>query len=133
MSDAEDKAAAERAKLNEAMAITSAESTVTAARMADLVEAQRSARRRWSAAKGGLTKAMRDGSAEKIATARRREQEAYAEFDRISRDGIEEMFALNRGGLDNLDQVFGQMSRTWAADQEATRLLAARPDEAPGP
>jgi hypothetical protein len=132
VSDAEDTAAAEREKLNRAMAITSAESTVIEARMADLVRAQRLARRRWSAAKGLVTRVLRDGSAAKIAAAQQRERGAYAEFDRIGRDAIEEMLALNRGGLDNLGHVLGQMSRTWAADAEVTRQLAARQDETPG-
>ena len=73
MSSADDRASAERARLHEAMAITAAERTVTSARMADLVEAQRAAQAWYSAAKGLLTKAMKDGSAEKIAAARARE------------------------------------------------------------
>ncbi len=119
MSGAAARAEAERARLSEAMAITAAESTVTSARMADLVEAQQAARARHSAAKGLLTKAMKDGSAEKIAAAQARETAAYAEADRIGREAIEEMLALNDSGLDNLGQVLGQMGRAWEADAAA--------------
>jgi hypothetical protein len=70
--------------------------------MADLMEAQRAARARHSAAKGLLTKAMKDGSAEKIATAQAHETAAYHEADHIGREAIEEMLALNGAGLDNL-------------------------------
>jgi hypothetical protein len=84
--------------------------------MADLMEAQRAARARHSAAKGLLTQAMKDGSAEKIAAARAREAAAYAEADRIGLAAIEEMQALNAAGLDNLGQVLGQMGRSWEAD-----------------
>jgi len=112
MSAAEDRAAAERFKLNEAMAVTSAESTVANVRMADLVEAQRAARARWTAAKGRLTRAMRDGSAKKIAAAREREQAAYAEFDHVGRQAVEEMLTLNQAGLENLGHVLDRMGRT---------------------
>ena len=125
MSTGDDQAAAERAKLHEAMAITAAESTVTSARMADLVEAQRAARARHSADNGLLTKAMKDGSAEKIAAARAREAAAYAEADRIGLAAIEEMLALNAAGLDNLGQVLDQMGRAWEADAAARRELEA--------
>jgi aspartokinase len=59
MSAAADRAAAERAKLNEVMVVAAAESTITNARIAELVEAQRAARARWAAAKGQLTRAMK--------------------------------------------------------------------------
>lgn len=130
MSGAEERAAAEQAKLNEAMVVTSAESAVRSARMAELVEAQRGARARWSAAKGQLTRAMKDGSADRIAAAREREQDAYAEFDRISRDSVEEMLTLNRGGLENLGRMLDQIGPTWDAQAEVTRLLAGPEPEA---
>jgi len=124
VSDAADRAAAEQAKLDEAMVVTSAESAVRDARMAELVEAHRAARARWSAAKGQLTRAMKDGGADRITAAREREQAAYAEFDHVSREGIEEMFALNRGGLDNAGRVLDQLGPTWDAQAEVTRQLA---------
>jgi hypothetical protein len=124
----QDWATGERAKLSEALAVTSAESVVTSARMADLVEARRAAQARHAAAKGLLTRAMRDGSAEKITAARAREATAYQEAARIGDAAIEEMLALNRAGLDNLGRVLGQMSRTWEADAEVTRSLAGRTD-----
>jgi len=124
MSDTQDRAASERAKLNKAMAITSAESVVTSARMADLVEAQRAAQARHAAAKGLLTKAMKDGNAGKIAAARSREAAAYREAAHTGDQVITEMLTLNRAGLDNLGRVLDQMGRAWAADAEVTRGLA---------
>jgi hypothetical protein len=129
----QDQAARERAKLSEAMAITAAESVVTNARMAELVEAQRVARARHAAAKGPLTRAMKDGSAEKIAAARAREAAADREAARIGDEAIEEMFALNRGGLDNLGRVLDQTSRAWEADAEVTRGWRAGPAQRPRP
>jgi len=123
VSTAEEREAAEQAKLNEAMVITSAERTVIDVRMAELAAVQRSARARWSAAKGQLTRAMKDGGAEKIAAAQERERAAYAEFDDIGRAAIEEMFALNRTGLDNLGRVLDQIGPTWEAAAEVTRRL----------
>ena len=119
MTGAEGRAGSEWAKLGVAMAITSAESVVSSARMAQLVEAQRAARARHSAAKGLLTRAMRDGDAGKIVAARAREAAAYQEAARIGDEAIEEMLALNGAGLDNLGRVLRQMSRAWKADGEA--------------
>ena len=124
MSGTQDRVASERAKLNEAMAITSAESVVTSARMADLVEAQRAAQARHAAAKGLLTKATKDGNAGKIAAARSREAAAYREAAHTGDQVITEMLTLNRAGLDNLGRVLDQMGRAWAADAEVTRRLA---------
>jgi len=135
MSGPQDRAASERAKLHEAMVVTAAESTVTSARMADLAEAQRAARARWSAAKGLLTKAMKDGNAAKIAAARSREAAAYREAVHVGDQVITKMLTLNRAGLDNLGRVLDQMSRAWAADAEVTRGLAreAGPEPEAGP
>jgi hypothetical protein len=124
VSAAEDRAAAEQAKLDEALVVTSAESEVCHSRMADLVEAHRGARARWSAAKGQLTRAMKDGSAGRIAAAQERERAAWAEFDHVGRESIEEMFTLNRGGLDDLGRVLDQIGPTWDAQAEVTRQLA---------
>ena len=49
------------------------------------------------AAKGLVTRARKDGSAEKIAAAVKREREAYTEFMAVSDAAIDEMFTLNRG------------------------------------
>ena len=74
----------ERARLHEMMAVSAAEGTVASAGMAELKAAQDLAWRRHNAAKGLVTRARKDGSAEKIAAAVARERQAYAEFDRIS-------------------------------------------------
>jgi len=130
MSTAEDRAAAERAKLNEAMVVMSAELPVINARMADLVEVQRAARARHIAAKGQVTRALKEGSAEKIAAAHERERAAYAEFDDISHGAIEEMFTLNNSGLDSLGRVLDQIGPTWDAEGDVTRPLAHPEPEA---
>jgi hypothetical protein len=103
---------AEQAELSARLAVTSAESTVASARIADLAERQRAAWRRHSAAKGLLTRAMKDGNAEKIAVARARERAAYAEADETAREGIEEMQSVNGAALQNLGGVLHQMGRT---------------------
>ena len=59
LDEAEDREAAERAKLNEAMVVMSAENSVISIRVTELAEMHRSARARWSAAKGQLTRAMK--------------------------------------------------------------------------
>jgi hypothetical protein len=86
---------AERGRLHELMAVSSAESAVDSACIRQLRAAQERAWRPHTAAKGQLTRARKDGGAGKIAAAIERERQAYAEFDRISRDVIEEMLAIN--------------------------------------
>lgn len=112
---ASERQAAERVRLHQMMAISAAEGTVSDARMAELKAAQDRAWRRHIAAKGLVTRARKDGSAEKIATAIERERQAYAEFDRISRQAIEEMQAINAARLAELGELNHQIGRTWAA------------------
>ena len=59
------------------------------------------------AAKGLVTRARKDGSAEKIAAAVKREREAYTEFMAVSDAAIDEMFVINRAGLDRLAGLLG--------------------------
>jgi hypothetical protein len=113
-----DDQAAERARLHEFMAVGEAERTVADVRMADLKEAQDAARRRHIAAKGMVTRARKDGSAEKIAAAVGRERQAYAEF----MAAIDETFVINRAGLDRLADLLGQMGPAWGV---ANRRLEA--------
>jgi hypothetical protein len=119
---ASDGQAAERARLHEMMAVGEAERTVADARMADLKAAQDAARRCHIAAKGLVTRARKDGSAEKIAAAVRRERQAYAEFMTVSDAAIDEMFVINRAGLDRLAGLLGQMGPAWGV---ADRRLEA--------
>jgi hypothetical protein len=116
-----DDQAAERARLHEFMAVGEAERTVADVRMADLKEAQDAARRRHIAAKGMVTRARKDGSAEKIAAAVERESRAYSEFMAVSDASINEMFVINRAGLDRLGELLGQTSRAWEAGAGALR------------
>jgi hypothetical protein len=117
-----DGQAAERTRLHEMMAVDEAERTVADARMADLKAAQDAARRCHIAAKGLVTCARKDGSAEKIAAAVKREREAYTEFMAVSDAAIDEMFTLNRAGLDRLADLLGQIGPTWSV---ADRRLVA--------
>lgn len=120
----------ETAKLNEAMVVMSAEREVTGARRADLAEAHRGARARWIAAKGRLTRAMKDGNAAKIAAAQEHERAAYAEFDHVSGAALDEMFTLNRSSLDNLGRVLNQIGPAWDAEAEVTRQIITPAPEA---
>jgi hypothetical protein len=74
------------AKLRETIAVGEAERVVGSARMAELTTIWRAAVRRHRAAKGLLTRARKDGSADKIAAAAARERAASAEADRILED-----------------------------------------------
>lgn len=104
------------------MAVSDAERTVADARMADLAAAQTAAWRRHRAAKGLVTRALKDGSADRIAAAQERERQAYAEAQEIADAGVSEMFVINQAGLDRLGELNQQIGTTWAAD-------AARLDE----
>jgi hypothetical protein len=121
---------AERARLHEMMTVGAAERTVAELRMADLKAAQDAARRRHIAAKGLVTRARKDGSAQKIAAAVERERQAYAEFMAVSDASIGEMFTLNRAGLDRLGELNDQIGRTWAADSAALDEITGRDAEA---
>jgi hypothetical protein len=74
---------AERAKLGELIVIMPAESTVPMARSAELAEIQRTAYRRYSAAKGHVTRARHTGDTARIVAAEAAERAAYEEADRI--------------------------------------------------
>jgi hypothetical protein len=106
---------AERDQLNRMIAVSGAESAVATARVQDLAELQLAARRRWSAAKGLLSKARRDGSAAKIAAARERCDRAYAEFTQLSDAAIMETLRINGARLEELGTTMTQMRRTWDA------------------
>jgi len=124
---------AEQGKLDDLITTDQAEAAVRAARRADLVAEQTAALRRWKAAKGLLTKAQKNGSAEKIAAARARVDLASAEFDRISETNIAELSRLHRAQLDSLGEIFSQLRRSWDADDAVTDALAqqraARPTD----
>jgi hypothetical protein len=73
-------------------------------------------RRRHIAAKGLVTRARKDGSAEKIAAAVGRERQAYTDFMAVSDASIDEMFVINRAGLERLGELNQQIGITWVAD-----------------
>jgi hypothetical protein len=117
---------AERAALNEAFAVGSAECVVTSSRIADLAAAQKAAYRRVSAARGQLTRAQKDGDTAKIADARSRLDELSAAADRISGTSVHEMQALLEGQLGNLGATLDQLGRAWAAGDAVTDVMIAR-------
>lgn len=108
-------AAAEQAKFGELAVVTTAESIVRNSRITELVAQQKAAYRRVPAARGRLTRARKDGDAEKIAVAARRLRELQAEADRIADAGIREAQHLISGGLESTDTLLDQMGRTWDA------------------
>jgi hypothetical protein len=120
----------ERARLHELMAVGEAERTVADVRMADLKAAHEAARRRLSAAKGMVTRAQKDGSAEKIAAAAERERHAYAEFRAVGDASIGEMFTINRAGLERLGELLDHIGPAWDADTAALREITGRDAEA---
>ena len=91
--------------------VNKAENTVADIRQTDLAAAQKAARRRWSAAKGLLTKAQKDGDAARIAAAREREITTYREFDAISATVIDEMHGIVQAGLDRTGHLLDQLDR----------------------
>jgi len=106
---------AERDRLDRMIAVSGAESAVATARVQDLAEQQLAARRRWSAAKGLVSKAQRDGSAAKIAAAREQCDQAYAAFRQLSDTAIAETLQINGARLGELGTTMTQMRRTWDA------------------
>ena len=121
--NADDRRAAEQARLDEMMTVSAAESIVASARIAGLKAEQDRAWRRHIAAKGQLTRARKDGSAEKITAAAERERQAYAEFDRIGRSSIEEALTVNGDRLEATGELLDQVGRTWDADAAALREI----------
>jgi hypothetical protein len=123
---------AERDQLNRMIAVSGAESAVATARVRNLAEQQLAARRRWSAAKGRVSKARRDGSAAKIAAAHERCDRAYAEFARLSDAAIAETLRINDARLDELGTTMTQMRRTWDAGSAVVDALKP-PHQGPPP
>lgn len=113
--DAQGLADAEQAKLDGMFVVTHAMRSATGPRFAELAEAQHAAWRRHSAAKGQLTRAQRDGSAERIAAAKTRADGTYTEADELADVSIREMFTMNKAHLANL----GEVGRTWDAQAAA--------------
>jgi len=120
---------AEQSRTADLMAVVKAEHAVIDARFSELATAGTAVWRRHAAAKGRVTRALKDGHAGRIADARRRENEAYREARRIADECLAEMSALNRARLDNVGAMFEQMDRSWAAGAAALRALQHPEDE----
>ena len=95
--DVQAAADAEQAKLDGMFAVTDAMRSATEPRMAELAEAQKAAWRRHSAAKGRMTRAQRDGNAERIAAAKARVDATYAGNAQLAQSKPE--FPLRLGRL----------------------------------
>jgi hypothetical protein len=108
-------------------AVNVAENVVADARLTDIAEQQKAARRRWSAAQGLLTKAEKSGDAAKIADARQHEIEAYREFDAISQAVITEGFGIVSAGSDRLGRQLDQLKRNNAAGDAVLEELRKLP------
>lgn len=115
---------AERDQLNAAFAVNTAEGTLATARQKELVAQQTAARRRWTAAKGRLTKARKGGSADTIAAASTRADDAYREFTRISDAAITEMQQILGARLDRNGELLTRTRRTWDAGSAVIDALA---------
>ncbi|MEU1813015.1 hypothetical protein [Micromonospora aurantiaca (nom. illeg.)] len=93
------------------------------------MEEQKTAGRRVSAARGRLTRARMDGSAEKIGEAARRLRELEAEAWRIGDEVIRQPQEMMSGGLANPGAVLDQMGRAWNAPAAVTETYR---DPGPG-
>jgi hypothetical protein len=98
------------------MTVSEAQGTMADARITELKAAPDRAWRRHIAAKGLVTRARKDGSAEKIAAAVERERQTHAESGRLSREAIEDMLSINGARLTELGALNNQIGLTWAAD-----------------
>jgi len=123
-----DVAEAEQARLDATIVVGQAEGVVAKVRQDDLLALQKAAYRRLSAAKGRLTRACKDGSAEKIAAARAQVEAANAEADAISDDAIEQLHDLSRARWEQLGDTMQQMRRSWDAGAAVIDALSR-----PGP
>ncbi|MDD4866189.1 MAG: hypothetical protein PHQ28_03385 [Mycobacterium sp.] len=107
---------AERAELNQRIAVMRQESGPTTERINQLAAEVKAARRRLSAAQGRLTRAEKTGDPEQIRIAQERLAVRSKEFDRLADANIRESQALTRAGLARLGGVLDQIGPTWAAD-----------------
>lgn len=112
--------ATERTTLNGLIAVVQAEGVVAGARVEDLAAESKAARRRVSAARGRLTRARRDGSAEKIAAAQAALRTIDAEAEAIAGAALDEMQQLSRARLDRLGEMTTQIGAAWDAQDAVT-------------
>lgn len=117
------EAHARRGELAEHMAVTAAENTVVHARIRELADEAAKAYRRIAAARGRLTKARKDGSADMIAAARAHLDTVTREFEQTSDANLQEMFTLNMASLNRVGQTFDLMSKSWDADARVTDAI----------
>jgi hypothetical protein len=94
-------------RFDEVAVAVHAESVVIESRIAELAAENKAVRRKTSAARGQLTRAMRNGDAALIAEAHARLRDREAKEAATLDANIEEMQALLQRGLNNLAELFG--------------------------
>ncbi|GAA4208969.1 hypothetical protein GCM10022252_74810 [Streptosporangium oxazolinicum] len=110
-------------EIAEHITVTTAEGVVASARVTQLAEASRKAYRKISSMRGQLTRAQKDGDAEKIAAAHRKLEQAKADFDQVSEAGIAEGHQIVQAGLERMDTTFALMDKSWAAGDQVIEAL----------
>lgn len=123
-----DASDAERHALRNMMAAADAESAILTAQMAGLTAREQRARRREAAAKGLVTRARKDGSAEKIAAAVANYDKARAEADAEIGACLDQMHQVTRAGIASLGTVLDQELRASEAGNAVIRALCQPPD-----
>jgi hypothetical protein len=109
--------------------VMKAEGAVRDTRSAGLAAEAAAAWRRHRAARGQVTRALRNGDAEKIRLAQERERAAYVKADETGRRCIEEMQQITGAGLTDLGTLINQIGRNIEADRAA--LEAYRQEQEP--
>lgn len=106
-----------------AAVVNKAETTVAAARNADLAAQASAARRRLSAARGRLTRAQKDGGADLIGVARRRVEDSSSEYRSIAMAVLDEMDLNNRAAADRLAKLLEQQRLMFDAHERVLEAL----------
>ncbi|MEU7802610.1 hypothetical protein AB0B10_25460 [Micromonospora arborensis] len=119
-------AEAKRARLAEEQVLTSAENHVAHSRVAELAEQCAKAYRRIAAARGRVTRALKDGDSAKIEAAHAHLAKVQREFEEISDANLAEGFSHNSASLNRVGRVLDAMSESWAADAEVTDVMFGR-------
>jgi hypothetical protein len=119
--------ATKRARLAEEQVLTDAENTVAHSRVHDLAEQSAKAYRRIAAARGRVTRALKDGDADTIAAAHAHLAKVQREFEEISHANLREMNALNGAALDRVGGTLDAMRESWEADGRVWDATFGRP------
>ncbi|WP_433358711.1 hypothetical protein [Streptosporangium sp. CA-115845] len=111
-------------QFTEQAVISQAEGAVASARLAELQERSKKAYRRIAAMRGQLTRARKNGSAERVAAAAVKLEQAETEFGQVSHACIEEGHQILAAGLERSGAMLDTMGKAWDADRAVTDALA---------